>query len=88
MPEENNQTRRPALKLSRRSLLKAGLAGAATLAAPGLLIGRAHAAGQYMDLESFRGAGIDWRMAEGEQITVAVIPAGYFNNLEESMTEP
>ncbi len=68
--------------VTRRDVLKTTLAGATTLAAPGLMIGRAHAAGEYMDLGSLQGAGIDWRMAEGEQITIAVIPAGYFNNLE------
>lgn len=68
--------------VTRRDVLKTTLAGATTLAAPGLMIGRAHAAGEYMDLASFQGAGIDWRMAEGEKITIAVIPAGYFNNLE------
>ncbi len=73
---------RRARNVSRRDVLKTTLAGATTLAAPGLMIGRAHAAGQYMDLGSFQGAGINWRMAEGEKITIAVIPAGYFNNLE------
>lgn len=74
-------------KVSRRRVLKSTLAGATTLAAPGLLIGRAHAAGKYMDLESIQGASIDWRMADGESITVAVIPAGYFKNLEEVMPD-
>lgn len=68
--------------ISRRSILKVPLAGAAVIAAPGLLIGQAHAAGKHMNLDSFRSANIDWRMAEGEQITVGVIPAGYFKNLE------
>ncbi len=68
--------------VTRRDILKTTLAGATSLAAPGLMIGRAHAAGEYMDLASFQGAGINWRMAEGEKITIAVIPAGYFNNLE------
>jgi len=71
--------------LSRRSILEMPLAAAAAFTAPGLLIGKAHAAGRYMDLESFRGAGIDWRMAEGARITVGVIPAGYFKNLEAVM---
>ena len=70
------------LSVSRRQMLKTALAGAAALSAPGLLISRAHAAGQFMDLESLRGAAIDWRMAEGETITIGVIPAGYFKNLE------
>ena len=75
-PQEGSRT------ISRRTILKAPLAGAAVLAAPGLLIGEAHAAGKHMDFESFKGASIDWRMAAGEKITVGVIPAGYFKNLE------
>lgn len=78
MPTSKNGT-----NTSRRQMLKTTLAGIATLsAAPGLLIGRAHAAGQFMDLASFQGADINWRMAEGETITIGVIPAGYFKNLE------
>lgn len=69
-------------RISRRTFLKTPVAGAVALAAPGLLIGEAHAAGKHMDLESFKGANIDWRMAEGEKITVGVIPAGYFKNLD------
>ena len=80
-PSSNSRT------LSRRSLLKAPLAGAAVLAAPGLLIGEAHAAGKYMDLASFKAANINWRMAEGEKITVGVIPAGYFKNLDAMMSD-
>ena len=80
-PSPNSRT------LSRRSLLKVPLAGAAVLAAPGLLIGEAHAAGKYMDLASFKAANINWRMAEGEKITVGVIPAGYFKNLDAMMSD-
>ena len=87
MATDKNQGGQSTSMLSRRTLLKSTLAGAAAVAAPGLLTGRAHASGQFMDLESFRGAGIDWRMAEGERITVAVIPAGYFNNLQEVMPD-
>ena len=85
MPVEKHTRGQHGFQVSRRTLLKTTLAGATVLAAPGLLIGRAHAAGQYMDLESFQGAGIDWRMADGERITIAVIPAGYFKNLEKVM---
>ncbi|GJL80938.1 MAG: sugar ABC transporter substrate-binding protein [marine bacterium B5-7] len=88
MPKNSNdRTLFDKFNVSRRTAVKTALAGAATLAAPGLMIGRAHAAGQYMDLGSFQGAGIDWRMAEGEEITIAVIPAGYFKNLEEVMPD-
>ena len=67
---------------TRRAALKAAAAGSALLAAPAVLSRRARAAGQYMDLESLRAAQIDWRQAEGAKITVGVIPAGYFKNLE------
>ena len=68
--------------VTRRTALKAAAGAAALVAAPGLLTGRARAAGQYMDLETLRGAKIDWRQAEGAKITIGVIPAGYFKNLE------
>jgi ABC-type glycerol-3-phosphate transport system substrate-binding protein len=40
----------------------------------------AHAQGA--DLGAYQSAKVNWRQAEGETITVAVIPAGYFNALE------
>ena len=72
---------------SRRQVLKSAAAGGAVVAAPGLLIGPAHAAGKHMDLDSFRSAKIDWMMAKGERITVGVIPAGYFKNLDAVMAD-
>ncbi len=87
MLAEQNKTRRRGLNMSRRDALKAGLVGTTALATPGLLIGQAHAAGQYMNLDSFRDARIDWRMAEGESVNIAVIPAGYFKNLEKVMPD-
>ena len=33
------------------------------------------------DLAPYRAAKINWRQAEGQEITVAVIPASYFENL-------
>ena len=33
------------------------------------------------DLAAYKAAKIDWKQADGEQITVAVIPASYFENL-------
>ena len=85
MPIGQDKKGVPGSSLSRRDILKTGLAGTAALAAPGLLIGQAHAAGEYMNLDSFRGASIDWRMAKGESINIGVIPAGYFKNLEAMM---
>ena len=69
-------------KLTRRTALKGAASAAAILAAPAILSGRASAAGEFMDLDSLRSAKIDWRQAEGASITVGVIPAGYFQNLE------
>ncbi len=68
--------------VTRRTALKGAVSGAAILTAPAFLTGRAHAAGQFMDLESIQAANIDWRQAEGASITIGVIPAGYFQNLE------
>jgi multiple sugar transport system substrate-binding protein len=60
---------------SRRTLLQgAAAAGALAAVAPGALA-------QADDLAAYRSAKLNWRQAEGEQITVAVIPAGYFENL-------
>ena len=39
------------------------------------------ASAQDADLAPYRAAKIDWRQVAGEQITVAVIPASYFDNL-------
>jgi multiple sugar transport system substrate-binding protein len=64
---------------TRRTLLKAGAASLATLVAAPALIRSGVA--QDADLAPYRGARIDWRQAAGEAITVAVIPASYFDNL-------
>lgn len=87
MPVQKNQLGLSGSRLSRRTILKSSLVGATSIAAPGLLIGNAHADGQFMDLDSLRGAAIDWQMAKGESITIAVIPAGYFQNLEHIMED-
>ena len=52
--------------------------GAAAIAAPHLLTS-AHAQGD--DLAPYKSAKINWRQAEGESISIAVIPASYFDNL-------
>lgn len=61
-----------------RSVLKGVAAGLSSLAAPSF-IGDARA--QAPDLSAYTSAKINWRQADGEQITVGVIPAGYFDNL-------
>ncbi len=64
---------------TRRGALQRGLAlGAAAAAAPWLATS---ASAQADDLGPYRAAKINWRQAEGESISVAVIPAGYFENL-------
>jgi len=55
---------------------------AAALGAAGLATGWAPAAlAQEPDVAPYRSAKIDWRQVAGEQISVAVIPASYFENL-------
>ena len=63
----------------RRDVLRAAaVLGAGTIAAPYLI---RSASAQAADLGPYTSAKIKWRQAEGEQITVGVIPAGYFDNL-------
>lgn len=73
--------------MTRRRVLQAGASGLTLLAAPALITGRARAQGEFMDLEAMRAAGIDWRQAVGAQITIGVIPAGYFQNLEAVLAD-
>ncbi|HEY2189482.1 MAG TPA: sugar ABC transporter substrate-binding protein [Caldimonas sp.] len=64
--------------IRRRDALKQGAALAAT-ATLGPFACRA--AAQADELAPYRAAKINWKQAEGETITVAVIPASYFENL-------
>jgi ABC-type glycerol-3-phosphate transport system substrate-binding protein len=59
----------------RRAILRAAVA-----LAPGALLPR-YACAQPFDLGPYLQAKINWRQAEGENIAVAVTPAGYFDNL-------
>lgn len=61
--------------VARRTVLKGAASTFALLAAPALIIRRARA-------EATIGGSIDWKQAAGTAITVGVIPAGYFQNLE------
>jgi multiple sugar transport system substrate-binding protein len=54
------------------------LAAAAALPAMPWIGRHAHA---QADLDAYQSAKVNWRQAEGEKITVAVIPAGYFDAL-------
>lgn len=78
---QDNRIRRGFELTRRRVLTSTALGGAFVLGAPALLKGVRPARAQSVDQKAFQQAEIDWRMAEGEQITVAVIPAGYFENL-------
>jgi len=66
-------------KPSRRRVIQQG----AALSAAGVLGTRfaSSALAQGDDLAPYRAAKINWRQAEGQEITVAVIPASYFENL-------
>ena len=59
---------------SRRQVLQQAAALGAAAVAPA-------AFAQADDLAPYRSAKINWKQAEGESITVAVIPASYFENL-------
>src|SRR4030095_9200517 len=63
----------------RRDLLRHGAAvGVAGALGPRFVV---DAFAQGDDLAPYRAAKINWRQAEGQEITVAVIPASYFENL-------
>lgn len=61
----------------RRRLLKQG----AALGVAGALGPVGVALAQADDLAPYKAAKINWRQVEGETISVAVIPASYFENL-------
>ena len=63
---------------TRRRFLQSSAAAVTLVGAPGIL---RQASAQEADLAPYRSAKIDWRQAAGETITVAVIPASYFDNL-------
>jgi multiple sugar transport system substrate-binding protein len=65
-------------RTSRRKFLKGTVAVSSLVMAPGI-IRRTDA--QEADLSAYKSAKIDWRQGAGETITVAVIPASYFDNL-------
>ena len=76
MDQRDNQG--PARPSRRSAIARATALGAAALGAP--WVARfAHA--QAAELGPYQQGKINWRQAEGEQITVAVIPASYFDNL-------
>ena len=64
---------------TRRKFLKAGVAASTLIVGGPAILRRAMA--QDADLAPYKSAKIDWQQASGETITVAVIPASYFENL-------
>jgi ABC-type glycerol-3-phosphate transport system substrate-binding protein len=64
---------------ARRRLMQQG-AALGTVALAGPWVAR-HARAQAADVGPYQQAKINWRQVEGESITVAVIPASYFDNL-------
>src|SRR4051794_13966373 len=73
------EDRMTSFKPTRRTLLKTGTAAAAfATIGPAFL---RQAAAQDADLAPYKSAQIDWQQVSGETITVAVIPASYFENL-------
>ena len=64
---------------TRRTFLKSSAAASAMLIAGPAVLGSASA--QDADLAPYTSAKIDWKQMSGETITVAVIPASYFDNL-------
>ncbi|RZL86131.1 MAG: twin-arginine translocation signal domain-containing protein, partial [Variovorax sp.] len=75
----NHSTPPAASPSTRRTALKQAAALGAVAAASPWLIPAAHA--QDADLAAYRSAKINWRQVEGETISVAVIPASYFDSL-------
>jgi len=63
----------------RRDLLRQGAALGIAGALGPQFAGSAFAQGD--DLAPYRAAKVNWRQAEGQEITIAVIPASYFDNL-------
>jgi ABC-type glycerol-3-phosphate transport system substrate-binding protein len=78
MTKRSLQAHTPQLA-GRRNALKRGAALGVACALGPPFAGLTFAQGD--DLASYRAAKINWRQAENESITVAVIPASYFENL-------
>src|SRR4029078_2010653 len=70
---------RPHAPGRRKALKRTAALGAAAIAAP-FVLRPAHAQAN-ADIAPYTQAKINWRQAEGEEITVAFIPASYFDNL-------
>jgi hypothetical protein len=67
--------------ITRRKLLGYSALAGTGLAMPSILTTARPAGAQSLSASAFAKAKIDWKQFKGEEITVGVIPAGYFNNL-------
>ena len=67
--------------ITRRKLIGHSALAGAVLAMPSILTTARPAGAQSLSASAFAKANIDWKQFKGEEITVGVIPAGYFNNL-------
>jgi len=76
----SKQSTKTPIESARRRVLQRGAAlGAIAVAAPWVL--RSAHAQTNADIAPYTQANVKWRQAEGAEITVAVIPASYFDNL-------
>jgi ABC-type glycerol-3-phosphate transport system substrate-binding protein len=76
----SKQSTKTPIESARRRLLQHGAAlGALAVAGPWVL--RSAHAQANADIAPYTAANVKWRQAEGAEITVAVIPASYFDNL-------
>ena len=74
----DRSSKNPSQPGRRRALKQAASVGLMATALPQLL---SSAYAQADDLAAYRSAKINWKQVEGESISVAVIPASYFDNL-------
>src|SRR3954454_12512225 len=75
----NKENDRQKSRMNRREVIQAvAVLGAGGVAAPYVI---RKSAAQAADLGPYQNAKINWRQSEGEKISVAVIPASYFDNL-------
>jgi multiple sugar transport system substrate-binding protein len=79
--EETMLVRNTGRHITRRKLLAHSALAGAVMAIPSILASSRPAGAQSLSASAFAKANIDWKQVKGEEITVAVIPAGYFNNL-------
>ena len=73
-----DRERNPKANHGRRRALKQGVALGAAIAGAPWVLRHAHAQGG-ADLGAYQNAKINWRLAEGQTVNVAVIPAAYFD---------